>query len=321
MIDLTPLDIRKKREDFRKALRGYDPEEVDAFLTLVSERLEELVKENLTLRERVDRLQEQVSSQLNRERAVQEALVTAQKLRDDIEGQAQRAAEEIRSGGAREADLVRKEAEVEAQQIVGAAHRQLEERREALDELERRRLRFLRSFRALLERELDVVEVEEARAPLQDVALDLDFRGGSVEFGPELESGPMAWADEVEGEERTGAPMPEAHAEFLPPGAPLHERPAEESPAAGPREEDVPAQEESPAAESHEEAVPAPEGTPVADPSSGGGSVEGPPGGHAETPAEPPPPSEESSEDDPKRWLSSLVERELSEKTDQDSWG
>jgi cell division initiation protein len=305
MIDLTPLDIRKKPEDFRKALRGYDPEEVDAFLTLVSERLEELVKENLTLRERVDRLQEQVSSQLSRERAVQEALVTAQKLRDDIEGQAQRTAEEIRSGGAREADLVRKEAEVEARKIVAEAHRQLEERREALDELERRRLRFLRSFRALLEREMDVVEVEEARAPLQDVALDLDFRGGRVDFGPELESGPMAWADEVEGgEEGTSAPTPETNEGFLPPGAPLHEPPVDEAPASETREGDVPEQ----------------EGTPAADPSSGGGSVEGSTGGHAEPPAEAPPPPEESSDDDPKRWLSSLVERELSEKTDQDSW-
>ncbi len=32
MIDLTPLDVRKKRGDFRRGLRGYDPEEVDHFL-------------------------------------------------------------------------------------------------------------------------------------------------------------------------------------------------------------------------------------------------------------------------------------------------
>ena len=30
MIELTPLDVRKKRGDFGKTLRGYDPEEVDA---------------------------------------------------------------------------------------------------------------------------------------------------------------------------------------------------------------------------------------------------------------------------------------------------
>ena len=58
MIDLTPLDVRKKRGDFGKALRGYDAEEVDAFLELVSERMEELVKENLQLSERTERLTE-----------------------------------------------------------------------------------------------------------------------------------------------------------------------------------------------------------------------------------------------------------------------
>ena len=38
MIDLTPLDVRKKKADFRRGLRGYDIEEVDAFLDLAAER-------------------------------------------------------------------------------------------------------------------------------------------------------------------------------------------------------------------------------------------------------------------------------------------
>ena len=32
MMDLTPLDVRKKKEDFRRVVRGYDPAEVDGFL-------------------------------------------------------------------------------------------------------------------------------------------------------------------------------------------------------------------------------------------------------------------------------------------------
>ena len=52
MIELTPLDVRKKRGDFAKALRGYEAQEVDVFLELVAERMEALVKENLQLRER-----------------------------------------------------------------------------------------------------------------------------------------------------------------------------------------------------------------------------------------------------------------------------
>ncbi len=166
MIDLTPLDVRKKRGDFGKALRGYDAEEVDAFLELVSERMEELVKENLQLSERTERLTEQVSAQEGREKAVQEALVTAQALREDVKQQA-----------IREAELTQREAQTAIDQTVAEAERLLEERKKSLGDVERHRLRFLKAFRALLERELDTVEVEESRTPLEDVAFDIDLGG------------------------------------------------------------------------------------------------------------------------------------------------
>ena len=50
MIDLTPLDVRNKRGDFKKLMRGYDPQEVDVFLEIVAERLEMLTRENIALK-------------------------------------------------------------------------------------------------------------------------------------------------------------------------------------------------------------------------------------------------------------------------------
>ncbi|TVP59057.1 MAG: DivIVA domain-containing protein [Gemmatimonadales bacterium] len=161
MIDLTPLDVRNKRGDFRKAMRGYDPQEVDHFLEMVAERLDEVVKQNLTLSERVDRLSEQLSGQEGRERAVQEALVTAQSLREEIESQAHR-----------EAELTRREAEDDAERIRDAAERAIHDRQHELDDLNRSRRRFLRAFRSLLEEQLDVVRVEEERPILEDLDLD-----------------------------------------------------------------------------------------------------------------------------------------------------
>lgn len=166
MIDLTPLDVRKKAGDLRRVMRGFDPQEVESFLELTAERMEELVKENLTLRERVDRLQEQVSSHEGRERAVQEALVVAQQLRSDLKEQAER-----------EAELRLREVEAELQRRVSEVDVRLEERHLALEELERRRLRFLKSFRSLLQRELEAVEVEESRTPLEEKAMDLELGG------------------------------------------------------------------------------------------------------------------------------------------------
>ena len=167
MIDITPLDVRKKQGDFAKAMRGYVPQEVDTFLELVAERLEELVKEVLTLRERTTQLQAQADAQTGRERAVQEALVTAQSLRDEIQDQARR-----------EAELFKREADAHAERVLADADRGVEERRAVLDDLERKRARFLKSLRLLLERELDLIVVEEGRAPLDDTTVELELSGG-----------------------------------------------------------------------------------------------------------------------------------------------
>ena len=172
MIDLTPLDVRKKRGDFGKGLRGYDPQEVDGFLELVAERMEELVKENLAFREKVERLGERVVVQEGREQAIQDALVTAQELRQDVKKQA-----------SREAKLMEREARGRIESMIGESEKRLAEHRTVLEELERHRDRFLKSFRTFLERELDTVEVEFGRAPLEEVTLDLDLGKASWSIG------------------------------------------------------------------------------------------------------------------------------------------
>jgi DivIVA domain-containing protein len=175
MIDLTPLDVRNKRGDFKKLMRGYDPQEVDVFLEFVAERLEMLTRENIGLRERSQTLQLQVNSQTGREQAVQEALVTAQELRADIRGQAQREADNIIKEAETEARRMIAEAEAEARTKLRGSERRLEQVGDALEQMERRRTRFIREFRQLLERELDVVEVEEDRKPLEERTIDLDL--------------------------------------------------------------------------------------------------------------------------------------------------
>ncbi len=177
MIDLTPLDVRKKRGDFRKGMRGYDPSEVDSFLELVAERLEVLVRENLALRERCDALEERVSTQEGRERAVQEALVTAQSLREEIQEQARREADLLRREAEEEGRRIREEVMAEARTAEGEILREVERRRQEVRELERVRARFFHAYRGLLERELDALGVREEQSPVPDVDLDEVTRG------------------------------------------------------------------------------------------------------------------------------------------------
>jgi DivIVA domain-containing protein len=152
MIDLTPLDVRKKKGDFRRAVRGYDTELVDDFLDMVAERLEELVKQNVALTERSEHLQEQVASYRDREKALNEALVTAQQLRAEAQAQADR-----------EAELVRREAHSQAERILDEGQRSVRELQREIEGLHTRRRQFVRSFRTLLERYVSELEVEEAR--------------------------------------------------------------------------------------------------------------------------------------------------------------
>jgi DivIVA domain-containing protein len=144
--------VRKKKGDFRRAMRGYDTELVDDFLDMVAERLEELVKQNVALTERAEHLQEQVASYREREKALNEALVTAQQLRSEAQAQADR-----------EAELVRREAQSQAERIIAEGQRSLRELARETDALQTRRRQFVRAFRTLLERYLAELEVEEAR--------------------------------------------------------------------------------------------------------------------------------------------------------------
>ncbi|MGH7469205.1 MAG: DivIVA domain-containing protein [Longimicrobiales bacterium] len=164
MIDLTPLEVRKKKGDFRKIMRGYDPGQVDDFLDLVADRLEQLVRDNIANAERVIVIEAQVSDFRERERALTEALVTAQEMR-----------EEIRKQVAKEAELARREAEQAAEHIRSTAVLVRQREEEAIRRLRARQMQLLQSYRSFLERELaelgvmaETLEVNRSRPVIPD---------------------------------------------------------------------------------------------------------------------------------------------------------
>ncbi|MEX2584532.1 MAG: DivIVA domain-containing protein [Gemmatimonadota bacterium] len=152
MIDLTPLDVRKKKGDFRRGIRGYEIEEVDGFLDMVAERMEDLVRENTRLRERTGELTEAVELFRSREQAMNEALVSAQQLREEIRAQAQK-----------DSELRMREAKAEGERLIAEAEREIEQQRGALQRLEAQRNRFLRAYRNFLEGHLGELALEEER--------------------------------------------------------------------------------------------------------------------------------------------------------------
>lgn len=157
MIDLTPLEVRKKKGDFRRQLRGYDPAQVDDFLDVVADRLEAVVRENLSVAERVARLEQQVTDYRDRERALTEALVTAQEMR-----------EEIRSQTSKEIELAKRQAVQDAERIRIDAEQDREREEGNVRLLRQRQRQLLHSFRTFLERELSELVVFSKALEMDD---------------------------------------------------------------------------------------------------------------------------------------------------------
>ena len=101
---LTSIDVR--RFDFGRSLRGYDPSKVEQFRDQVAEEMERLTRINQDLDTKARSFHEQLRAFRERDKAINDALVTAQQLRSEVRDQAER-----------EAQLVLKEAQAEGERI------------------------------------------------------------------------------------------------------------------------------------------------------------------------------------------------------------
>ena len=142
---LTPLDVR--RYEFGKALRGYDPERVNQFRDQVAEELEAKARG----------FHEQLRAFRERDKAINDALISAQQLRGDIHDQADK-----------EAQLIIREARAEADRIVEGARSEIRRLEDQLAALERGRRSYLSQIRMLVERQLSEITAAE-QAPLPEM--------------------------------------------------------------------------------------------------------------------------------------------------------
>ena len=136
---MTPLDIRQKR--FEIDLRGYSRKEVEGFLELTASEFEDVVRENIALKDELKRVQAQLEHHLEREKTLQETMVTAQRISEDVKAMARK-----------EAELAVADAELQAEKIIAGANNRLVELVTDLNELKRQKVQ----FEAQLESTIDV---------------------------------------------------------------------------------------------------------------------------------------------------------------------
>ena len=141
-MNVTSLDIRK--QTFRRAFRGCDREEVQAFLEMLAEEFERLNRENIGLREREAALQSEVSQYRKMEQTLQEMLRTAQQASDDL-----------RENARKEANLIVKEAEILGNRAVEKARAYVHTIRSEIVDLKNQRDLFVARFQALVQAQAD----------------------------------------------------------------------------------------------------------------------------------------------------------------------
>ncbi len=145
---LTPLDIKK--QEFKRVMRGYDPEEVNNFLEMVAEEFETLQREKNRLDDETLKLRTQLHDYQEVERTLKQTLMNAQE-----------SMQVSRDNSKREADLIMREAELQADRIVDESRRKLAELKNELLVVRAQKDSFARRLRHLLESQLELIGVLE----------------------------------------------------------------------------------------------------------------------------------------------------------------
>lgn len=135
---LTPLEIQK--HEFSRKWKGIDPVEVDSFLALVAEEMEELARSHVELETKVRGLLEENGEHRQRERLLKETLVTAQ-----------RASEDMRAAAQKQAQLIVQEAQDSSERLTHNALQRSAEIEKAIHELKLQRTNFRLQLQKMIE--------------------------------------------------------------------------------------------------------------------------------------------------------------------------
>lgn len=147
---ITPLDIQQKQ--FPMKFRGFDVEEVYAFLEVIREEMEELLRENASLKEAVQRAENQIREFRDMESTLRETLMTAQQM-----------VEEYKTNARKEAELLVRESELKADSMLKEAQEKVIKIHEDIVDLKGIRRHFKEELKRLIENHLKMLEFDKER--------------------------------------------------------------------------------------------------------------------------------------------------------------
>jgi cell division initiation protein len=148
------MDIQ--RQAFGLRWRGFDPDEVRAYLSLVAEEVAALQRDHDRLDQELQSLRSLLDEHRQRETILKNTLLTAQRL-----------SEEIRDTARKQAESVVKEAEIQADRLVELAQSRAHEVERSILDLRAHRTSLRTDVRALITRLSHLLDLQE-EAELED---------------------------------------------------------------------------------------------------------------------------------------------------------
>lgn len=145
---LSPLDIHNK--EFTRGIRGYQVDEVNEFLDQVIKDYEITIRSKKDLETEVEGLHEKVEHFSKIEDTLNKSIVIAQET-----------AEELKANARKEAKLIIKEAEKNADRIINEALGQSRKIAMETEELKRQSKVFRTRLKMLIEAQLDMVDNDD----------------------------------------------------------------------------------------------------------------------------------------------------------------
>lgn len=141
---LTPLDIHNK--EFKRSFRGYNEVDVDEFLDKVIKDYEQLYRENIEIKENLERLGSKLEQFQQMESTLHNTLIIAQET-----------AEEVKLNAKKATELMIKEAEVEAKSLLDEAANKIRRMANEYDNLQKQDQVYRLRVRNLLHAQLEIL--------------------------------------------------------------------------------------------------------------------------------------------------------------------
>ncbi|MBB6443763.1 DivIVA domain-containing protein [Bacillus benzoevorans] len=145
---LTPLDIHNK--EFSKGFRGYDEDEVNEFLDQVIKDYELVLREKKELEDRLNEVNDRMGHFISIEETLNKSIIVAQE-----------AAEEVKRNAHKEAKLIMKEAEKNADRIVNESLSKARKIALEIEELKKQSKVFRTRFKMLIEAQLELLDNDD----------------------------------------------------------------------------------------------------------------------------------------------------------------